>query len=130
MAKTNFKSVDDYIAVQPASSKEALEHVRTAIREALPTAEEVISYNIPAYKLPGGRAIYFAGWKQHYSLYPVNDELVAAFKDELAAYEVNKGTIRFPLSKSVPVKLIARIAKFRAKQVAERSKTKVKPKKR
>ena len=64
--------------------------------------------------------LYFAGWKQHYSLYPSNKRLVAAFKDELAPYEVNdKGTIRFPLSEPVPVKLIEGIAKFRAREVVE-----------
>jgi uncharacterized protein YdhG (YjbR/CyaY superfamily) len=62
--------------------------------------------------------IYFAGWKKHYSLYPVNEELVAAFREELATYEIDKGTIRFPLSEPVPVKLIERIAKFRARQTA------------
>jgi hypothetical protein len=42
-------------------------------------------------------------------------------KDELAPYEANhKGTARFLLSQLVPVKLIHRIAKLRAKQVAER----------
>jgi uncharacterized protein YdhG (YjbR/CyaY superfamily) len=68
--------------------------------------------------------LYFAGWKQHYSLYPATERVIAAFKDELAPYEVNKATIRFPLSQSVPVKLIGRIAKFRAKEVAEREKAK------
>jgi uncharacterized protein YdhG (YjbR/CyaY superfamily) len=68
--------------------------------------------------------LYFAGWRQHYSLYPSNDRLVAAFKDDLAPYEVNKGTIRFPLSEPVPVNLIEGIAKFRAKEVAEREKAK------
>jgi uncharacterized protein YdhG (YjbR/CyaY superfamily) len=58
---------------------------------------------------------YFAGWKQHYSLYPVGASLLAAFKDELAAYEVDRGTIRFPLNAPVPVKLIEGIARFRAK---------------
>ena len=57
--------------------------------------------------------------------------IVEAFKDELASYEVSKGTIRFPLSQPVPVKLIERIAKFRAKEVAEREETKAAaPKKR
>jgi uncharacterized protein YdhG (YjbR/CyaY superfamily) len=95
-----------------------LGRVRTAIRRALPGAEEVISYKIPACKLHGVTVLYFSGWKQHYSLYPAGARLVAAFKDELAAYRVTKGTIRFPLSQPVPVKLIARIAKFRAKEVA------------
>ena len=64
--------------------------------------------------------LYFAGWKQHYSLYPANGRVLAAFKDELAPYEVNKSTIRFPLSLPVPGRLIGRIAKFRAKEVADR----------
>ncbi|PYU95951.1 MAG: hypothetical protein DMG08_03585 [Acidobacteria bacterium] len=131
MAKTDFKSVDEYIASQPAAVQGILGRVRNAIREALPGAEEVISYQIPAYKLRGGRVLFFAGWKQHYSLYPAGERLVAAFRDELASYEVSKGTIRFPLSQPVPVKLIGRIAKFRAKEVAEREKAKrAAPKKR
>jgi len=131
MAKTDFKSVDEYIASQPAAVQSILGRVRNAIREALPGAEEVISYQIPAYKLRGGRVLFFAGWKQHYSLYPAGERLVAAFRDELASYEVSKGTIRFPLSQPVPVKLIGRIAKFRAKEVAEREKAKrAAPKKR
>ena len=84
----------------------------------------MISYRIPTYKLHGRPVLYFAGWRQHYSLYPSTDHLVAAFKDDLAPYEVNKGTIRFPLSEPVPVKLIEGIAKFRAKEVAEREKAK------
>ena len=122
MIKTNFKSVDEYIASQPETAQALLELVRGTIRKAVPGAEEVISYNIPAYQLYGGPVLYFAGWKQHYSLYPVNDRLVAALKDDLRSYKINKSTIRFPLSEPVPVKLIERIAKFRAKEVAEREK--------
>jgi uncharacterized protein YdhG (YjbR/CyaY superfamily) len=124
MAKTNFKSVDEYIASQPEASQGILARVRNIIREAVPGAEEVISYKIPTYKLHSGPVLYFAGWKRHYSLYPATGRVVAAFKGELASYQVNKGTIRFPLSQPVPVKLIAGIAKFRAKEVAEREKAK------
>ncbi len=121
MAKTNFISVDEYIASQPEAVQQVLERVRTAIRETMSGAEEVISYQIPAYKLRGRPVLYFAGWRRHYSLYPATERLVAAFADELAPYEVRKGTIRFPLSQPVPVKLIERIARFRAKEVAERA---------
>ncbi len=119
MAKTAFQSVDEYIASRPEAARGVLEQVRGAVRKALPHAEEVISYQIPAYRLPGGVALFFAGWKRHYSLYPANERVVAAFRDELEPYEVNdKGTIRFPLSEPVPLKLIIRIAKFRAKEVS------------
>ncbi len=122
--KTDFKSVDEYIASQPEAVQGVLQRVRGIIRKAVPGAEESISYQIPTYKLRGERVIYFAGWKQHYSLYPATGPLVAAFKDELAPYELSKGTIRFPLSLPVPVKLIERIAKFRAKEAAGREKVK------
>ena len=121
MAKTAFKSVDEYIATHPESVRAILQRVRRTIRKALPGAEEAISYQIPTYKLHGGYVVYFAGWKQHYSLYPATGRLVAAFKDDLAPYEVNKGTIRFPLSQPVPVKLIGRIARFLAQEAGDRA---------
>ncbi|HMJ23927.1 MAG TPA: DUF1801 domain-containing protein [Terriglobales bacterium] len=132
MVKTDPKSVDEYIASQPEAVQRVLKRVRSAVRKAIPGAEEVISYRIPTYKLHGRPVLYFAGWKQHYSLYPATVNLVAAFKHELAQYEVNnKGTIRFPLSKPVPVRLIQAIAKLRAKEVAERERAKAAtPKKR
>ena len=102
MANTDFQSVDEYLATQPPASQRALERVRSAIRKAVPDAEEMISYQIPAYRLGGRRLIYFAGWTQHYSLYPVTAQLVHALSDQLAPYAVGKGTIRFPLSQPVP----------------------------
>jgi uncharacterized protein YdhG (YjbR/CyaY superfamily) len=124
MAKTDFRSVDEYIASQPETVQEVLTLVRNTIRKAVPDAEEVISYQIPAYKMAGRVALYFAGWKEHFSLYPAGERLVTEFQDELASYEISKGAIRFPLSQRVPVKLIGRIAKFRAKEAAEREKAK------
>jgi uncharacterized protein YdhG (YjbR/CyaY superfamily) len=120
MAKSDFKSVDEYIASQPEAVQAILSRVRTTIRKAVPGAQEVISYKMPTYTLYGNRLLYFAVWKQHYSIYAATEQVVAAFQDELASYEVDKGTIRFPLSEPVPVKLIGRIARFRAKEVAER----------
>ena len=95
-----------------------------AIRKAMPGADEAISYKIPTYKLNGRAVLYFAGWKEHYSLYPAGVTLVAAFKDELTSYKVDKSTLRFPLSQAVPVKLIERIAKFRAQEAAARQNAK------
>ena len=57
MAKTDFKSVDEYIATHPEDVQVILQRVRTAIRKAVPGAEEVISYQIPAYELHGGTVL-------------------------------------------------------------------------
>jgi uncharacterized protein YdhG (YjbR/CyaY superfamily) len=125
MGKANFTNVDEYISTQPETTQVVLQLVRRTLRKALPGAEEVISYKIPAYRLHGGIVLYFAGWKQHYSLYPTGERMVTAFKDQLAPYKVSKGTIRFPLSEPVPLKLIERIAKFRAEEADQREKARL-----
>jgi len=121
MVSIDYKSVDEYIAAQPEPAAARLREVRKAIRKALPRAEETISYKMPAYRVNGEVALYCAGWKKHYSLYPASALLVDAFQTELAPYEITKGTIRFPLSEPVPARLIADIARFRVKELAERA---------
>lgn len=121
MAQTEFASVDDYIASQPESVRATLERVRGIIRKAVPAAEESISYKMPAYRLPAGPVIYFAGWKQHYSLYPVTEAVISSFRSQLAVYEVERGTVRFPFTERVPAKLIEGIARQRAKEIVRQS---------
>lgn len=124
MGKTNFQTVDDYIAAQPETVQPALEQVRALIRKAVPGVDEVISYQIAAFKLNGEAVTYMAGYAQHYSLYPVTEAVTDALGDEVTPYLSGKGTMRFPLSERVPVKLIERIVKIRAKEAAERVKAK------
>jgi uncharacterized protein YdhG (YjbR/CyaY superfamily) len=124
MAKTDSKSVDGYLAAQPEAVRAILQRVRGAIRKALPGADEVISYQIPAYCLHGTPVIWFAGWKQHFSIYPATGSVATELADELARYAVSKGTIRFPLGEPVPVRLIQRIAKLRARDAAEKAQAK------
>jgi uncharacterized protein YdhG (YjbR/CyaY superfamily) len=123
--KVLIRTVDEYIASQPEVTQAVLVRVRAALRAALPGAHESISYRIPTYKLDDRPVLYFAGWKQHYSLYPVTPHVVAALAEagtrspgsarpEGSEYTLQKGTIRFPLDRPVPQKLIARIAKLRA----------------
>src|SRR5262245_43565317 len=108
------KSVDEYIAAQPEDMRLKLAQVRAAIRKAVPEAVEGIGYGMPGYKLHGKPMLYFAGFKEHYSLFAASGTFFAALEDELRGYELRKGTIHFPLTEPVPVKLIGRIAKLRA----------------
>jgi len=112
MPKDPVSPVDAYLAQKPPRTQKVLAQVRRAIARALPRTEEGISYGIPAYKLGTSPVIFFAGWKDHYSIYPAQEALVAAFSRELEPYAISKGTIRFPLDEKVPVALIARLAKF------------------
>jgi uncharacterized protein YdhG (YjbR/CyaY superfamily) len=119
-------TITAYIAAQPKAAQVALKAVRAAVREAEPNAEEMISYKIPSAKLNGKPLVYYAAWKQHYSLYPASAAVVAALEAHLAKYEVSKGTIRFPYSEPVPVKLIQRLVKLRAKEIVAAQPPKIK----
>lgn len=111
MSRTSFATVDDYIASFPPGVQQALTEVRAAIRSELPTAEERISYQIPAYKVGRSWVIYFAGFKKHFSLFcPQGDQVLKQFEGELGRYYVKKATFHFPLNEPVPVDLIRRVA--------------------
>src|ERR1039458_6577122 len=116
------KSIDEYIAAQPEAVRPKLEQVRAAIRRAVPEAVEGIGYRMPGYKLHGKPMLYFAAFKEHYSLFAASGTFFAALEDELRGYELRKGTVHFPLTEQVPVKLIVRIAKLRAAGIAATAK--------
>jgi uncharacterized protein YdhG (YjbR/CyaY superfamily) len=119
MPKSDTAAIDAYIAAQPAEARPVLEKMRQVIGKAIPDADETISYGMPAYALGGRVVVYFAGWKQHAALYPGSAQTFAAFGKDVAGYATSKGTLQFPLGEPLPVRLIAAIAKHRAKEVAE-----------
>jgi uncharacterized protein YdhG (YjbR/CyaY superfamily) len=104
-------SIDEYIAAFPPEIQRILEELRATIRAAAPDATEKISYQMPTFVL-GGNLVYFAAFRQHIGFYPTSSG-IAAFRDELAAYENSKGTVRFPIGQPLPLDLISRIVKFR-----------------
>ena len=121
-ANTTFKNTDEYIALFPADTREILERLRAAIKQSAPGAEEVISYNIPAFKL-NGMLVWFAANKGHIGFYPTGSP-IKAFKKELAGYKTSKGAIQFPIDKSIPLKLVKEIVKYRVKENAAKAKIK------
>jgi len=112
MAKTNFASIDEYIATFPEATQKKLEEMRAAIQAAAPDAREKISYQIGAFELNGKNLIGFAGWKHHVSIYPIPSGS-EAFNKEVAQYVAGKGTLKFLLDKPLPLKLIGEIVKYR-----------------
>lgn len=113
---TKPKDIDDYIQSFPPDVQALLQEVRKTIKEAAPGAEEAISYAIPTFKLHG-HLVHFAAFKNHIGFYATPTGH-SAFKDELSAYKEGKGSVQFPLNEPLPLKLIARIVKFRAEENA------------
>jgi uncharacterized protein YdhG (YjbR/CyaY superfamily) len=110
------ENIDEYIDGFPSNVQKILQKIRKTIQKAAPGAQEVISYQMPAFK-SNRVLIYFAGYQNHVSLYPA-PRGVAEFKAELAQYEGGKGTVQFPLGQPVDFDLIARIVKYRASENA------------
>ena len=104
------ETVDDYIAAQDEAVRPCLREVRAILARALPEAEERISWSMPTF-WQGRNLIHFAAAKKHLGIYP-GSEATAAFADELAAYDVSKGTIRLPYGSELPAELIERIARW------------------
>lgn len=109
-----FTTVDEYIVLQPPSVKSGLDLLRKTIKTAAPEAEEIISYQMPAYRLKGIVA-YFSATKKHYGFYPTAGPVIA-FSDKLKAYETSKGVVRFPFDKPIPVKLISDMVKWKVRE--------------
>jgi uncharacterized protein YdhG (YjbR/CyaY superfamily) len=112
--KTTFKTIDDYFAVQTQEVQTLLEQIRQTITQAAPQAEEVISYNMPAFKYKG-ILVYFAAYKNHIGFYatPTGHE---KFKEQLSSYKQGKGSVQFPLNQALPLDLISKIVEFRLQE--------------
>ena len=119
--------VDAYIIDFPTDTQALLKQLRTAIMKAAPGAEEVISYQMPAYRY-NGMLVYFAGYKNHIGFYP-GAAGIEAFKKELSIFKGAKGSVQFPLDKPLPIQLVARIVAFRVKENLKRAAAKAKNKK-
>lgn len=111
-------NVDIYIAGFPAETRKFLGQIREAILKAAPGAEEVISYQMPAYKL-NGMLVYFAGYKNHIGFYPTGSG-IESFKHKLSGYKTSKGTVQIPLNQPLPLDLITEMVRFRVNENLDR----------
>ena len=119
------KDVDIYLLSQPQNAREPLEILRQTIKEAVPKADELISYQMPAFKFHGILA-WYAAFKNHYSLFV--PAVLPYFKEELKPYALSKSGIKFPLDHPVPVELVTKIIKYAAQYNLEKQQLKFKGK--
>jgi len=123
------KDIDEYIGLQSESTRGILSEIRQTIKKAVPEAEELISYQMPAFRY-NGMLVWFAAFKHHYSIF-IPRHILHLFEEELKPFELSKSksAIKIPIEKPVPVNLLSKIIKSGAKANLEKAQLKRKGKK-
>jgi uncharacterized protein YdhG (YjbR/CyaY superfamily) len=111
-------TVEEYLATLAGDRRARLEELRNTIRTAAPDAVELISYNMPAYRVGGRMLISFSAFAHHDSVFPASRVVLDALGDEVAPFLAGKATLRFPANAPLPLELIARVVRVRRDEVA------------
>jgi uncharacterized protein YdhG (YjbR/CyaY superfamily) len=124
MAKTDYKSIDEYHNVFNGDAVNRMQTIRELVHKVAPEVEEVISYQIPAFKIGDKfHLIYYCAFAKHLTISsPWSEGMLKEFETELKDYKVSKSAIQLPLDKPLPLDLIKRILKFRKAEYEEKSK--------
>lgn len=120
--RKKYSTIDEYHAEFPKAVQGSLKELRSAISQAAPESEEVISYNMPAFR-QNGILVYYAAYKEHIGFYPTASP-IRAFKEDLKKFKTSKGAIQFPIGQKIPASLVKKIVKFRVHEDNEKSKNK------
>jgi uncharacterized protein YdhG (YjbR/CyaY superfamily) len=113
--RSDAKEIDTYIELQPENVRAILTELRQIIKMAVPEAEELISYRMPAFRFHG-MLVWYAAFKNHYSIF-IRPHIMSIFKDELLPFGLSKSksAIKIPLNEPVPIQLLTKIVKYGAK---------------
>jgi uncharacterized protein YdhG (YjbR/CyaY superfamily) len=106
-------TIDEYLASVKPDQRAALQKLRQTIHAAASTAEECISYGIPAFRLNGRSLVFFGAWANHCSFYPGSSSTLKKFQSDLKRFQITKGTIRFSPDNPLPLALVKKLVKAR-----------------
>ena len=112
-AKKKPKTIDDYLTNVKPDHRETLQKLRQTIQTTVPTAEECISYGIPAFRVNRRLLVFFGAWANHCAFYPGSAATLKNFRNELRNFQTSKGTIRFSPDKPLPAALVKKLVKTR-----------------
>ena len=107
------REIEAILAELPLVQRTALQRLRKAVRAAAPSAEECLSYGLPAFRLNGRALVAYGATAKHCAFYPMSGAIIAALREELAKFDTSKGTIRFQPDRPLPVSMIRKIVQAR-----------------
>lgn len=108
--------IDDYLAGLDEPKRSTLQQLRETILAVVPTAEEGMYYQLPAFWLDGKAIAGFAAFKNHLSYLPHSGSVFSALPDEVAAYKTSKGALQFPIDTPLPRSLVEQLLRERIAQ--------------
>ena len=120
MAKTDYQNIDQYHKAFDGVVRQRMQTIREIIHKVAPGVEEVISYQIPAFRIGKQFLIYYSAYAKHISLSsPWSDVLLKEFEKELEGLKVSRSAIQFQNDKPLPVGFIQKLVKFRKKEIGQ-----------
>ncbi|MGD0455145.1 MAG: DUF1801 domain-containing protein [Solirubrobacteraceae bacterium] len=111
--------VDEYLSGVEEPARSTLQALRRTILEIVPDAEQVISYRVPAFRVRGQTVAGFAAFKNHLSYLPFSGSVLSQLADELDGYAMTKGSLHFPVDRTLPKALVEKLIAVRLGQSAQ-----------
>lgn len=105
-----------YLSAIDEPKRTTLQRLRVTIGEILPSADEGLSYRVPAFRLEGKAVAGFAAFKHHLSYLPFSGSVFAELEDELAGYSTTRGALHFPIDEPLPTSLVEKLIEVRIAQ--------------
>ena len=109
--------IDDYLAGLDETKRATLETLRETILAVLPDAEQGLAYGMPAFKVGGKTVAGFAAFKNHLSYFPHSGSVLTEVGDEVSGYETSKGSLKFPIDKPLPKRLVKKLIEARLREI-------------
>jgi uncharacterized protein YdhG (YjbR/CyaY superfamily) len=111
------EEIDGYLAALDEPKRSTLEQLRESILEVVPDAEQCLAYRMPAFQVHGKTVAGFAAFKDHLSYLPHSGSVLADLGDEVAGYEISKGSLRFAVDKPLPKRLVKKLITTRMREL-------------
>ena len=112
--------IDDYLAAIDETKRATLEKLRATILAVLPEAEQGLAYGAPAFKVGGKTVAGFAAFKNHLSYLPHSGSVLTELAEEVAGYEISKGSLKFPIDEPLPKRLVKKLIEARLQEIGRR----------
>lgn len=113
MKPTRYNSVEDYLAAQDATKARTLRSVIDFILAQFPELEAKISWNVPQIHRQGKYVFGMAAYKNHLTLAPWSQRVMADFKGRLGKYVVFQNCFQIPVDWELDQELLKDLVRAR-----------------